>query len=43
MSQLVLYLSFSVSAFTDYAEKYQEIMDRQDYFHDVYGENGDEL
>lgn len=26
----------------DYAEKYQEIMDRQDYFHDVYGENENE-
>ncbi|XP_035514371.1 polyadenylate-binding protein-interacting protein 1 [Morone saxatilis] len=27
----------------EYAEKYQEIMDRQDYFHDVYGENGNEI
>ncbi|KAK2837877.1 hypothetical protein Q5P01_015089 [Channa striata] len=27
----------------EYAEKYQEIMDRQDYFHDIYGENGDEV
>ncbi|XP_069563985.1 polyadenylate-binding protein-interacting protein 1 [Brachyistius frenatus] len=26
----------------EYAEKYQEIMDRQDYFSDVYGENGNE-
>ncbi|CAI5649695.1 unnamed protein product [Oreochromis niloticus] len=27
----------------DYAEKYQEMLDRQDYFHDVYGENGNEV
>uniref|UniRef100_A0A3Q1JFL9 Polyadenylate-binding protein-interacting protein 1 n=1 Tax=Anabas testudineus TaxID=64144 RepID=A0A3Q1JFL9_ANATE len=27
----------------EYAEKYQEILDKQDYFHDVYGENGDEM
>ncbi|XP_026198903.1 polyadenylate-binding protein-interacting protein 1 [Anabas testudineus] len=27
----------------EYAEKYQEILDKQDYFHDVYGENGDEI
>ncbi|XP_034547838.1 polyadenylate-binding protein-interacting protein 1 [Notolabrus celidotus] len=27
----------------EYAEKYQEIMERQDYFHDMYGENGNEL
>uniref|UniRef100_A0A7N8XIJ3 Polyadenylate-binding protein-interacting protein 1 n=1 Tax=Mastacembelus armatus TaxID=205130 RepID=A0A7N8XIJ3_9TELE len=27
----------------EYAEKYQEILDRQDYFHDIYGENGDDL
>lgn len=27
----------------EYAEKYQEILDRQDYFHDIYGENGNEL
>ncbi|XP_044052313.1 polyadenylate-binding protein-interacting protein 1 isoform X2 [Siniperca chuatsi] len=26
----------------EYAEKYQEIMDRQGYFHDIYGENGNE-
>uniref|UniRef100_A0A1A7YLD9 Polyadenylate-binding protein-interacting protein 1 n=1 Tax=Iconisemion striatum TaxID=60296 RepID=A0A1A7YLD9_9TELE len=26
----------------EYAEKYQEILERQDYFHDVYGENGNE-
>ncbi|XP_070690244.1 polyadenylate-binding protein-interacting protein 1 [Pempheris klunzingeri] len=26
----------------EYAEKYQEILDRQDYFHDIYGENGNE-
>ncbi|XP_020499580.1 polyadenylate-binding protein-interacting protein 1 [Labrus bergylta] len=26
----------------DYAEKYQEILDRQDYFNDIYGENGSE-
>lgn len=26
----------------EYAEKYQEILDKQDYFHDVYGENGNE-
>ncbi|XP_056275840.1 polyadenylate-binding protein-interacting protein 1 isoform X2 [Pseudoliparis swirei] len=26
----------------DYAEKYQEILDRQDYFHDRDGENGNE-
>lgn len=26
----------------DYAEKYQEILDRQDYFNDLDGENGDE-
>lgn len=26
----------------DFAEKYQEIMDKQNYFHDVYGENGNE-
>uniref|UniRef100_UPI0037E93F0F polyadenylate-binding protein-interacting protein 1 n=1 Tax=Semicossyphus pulcher TaxID=241346 RepID=UPI0037E93F0F len=27
----------------EYAEKYQEILDRQDYFSDIYGENGNEL
>ncbi|XP_022063464.1 polyadenylate-binding protein-interacting protein 1 [Acanthochromis polyacanthus] len=27
----------------EYAEKYQEILDRQDYFHDIYGENGNEV
>ncbi|XP_029999897.1 polyadenylate-binding protein-interacting protein 1 [Sphaeramia orbicularis] len=27
----------------EYAEKYQEILDRQDYFHDVYGENGNDV
>ncbi|KAE8291916.1 Polyadenylate-binding protein-interacting protein 1 [Larimichthys crocea] len=27
----------------EYAEKYQEIMDRQHYFHDIYGENGNEI
>ncbi|XP_030594159.1 polyadenylate-binding protein-interacting protein 1 [Archocentrus centrarchus] len=27
----------------DYAEKYQEILDRQDYFHDIDGENGNEV
>ncbi|XP_018528622.1 polyadenylate-binding protein-interacting protein 1 [Lates calcarifer] len=27
----------------EYAEKYQEIMDKQDYFHDIYGENGNEV
>uniref|UniRef100_A0A8C6P4H2 Poly(A) binding protein interacting protein 1 n=1 Tax=Nothobranchius furzeri TaxID=105023 RepID=A0A8C6P4H2_NOTFU len=27
----------------EYAEKYQEILERQDYFHDVYGENGSEV
>ncbi|XP_041643719.1 polyadenylate-binding protein-interacting protein 1 [Cheilinus undulatus] len=27
----------------EYAEKYQEILDKQDYFHDAYGENGNEL
>ncbi|KAM4745716.1 polyadenylate-binding protein-interacting protein 1 [Anableps anableps] len=26
----------------EYAEKYQELLERQDYFHDVYGENGNE-
>lgn len=26
----------------DFAEKYQEIMDKQNYFHEVYGENGNE-
>lgn len=26
----------------EYAEKYQEILDRQDYFHDIDGENGNE-
>lgn len=26
----------------DFAEKYQEILDKQNYFHDVYGENGNE-
>ncbi|TNN27747.1 Polyadenylate-binding protein-interacting protein 1 [Liparis tanakae] len=26
----------------DYAEKYQEILDRQDYFHEQDGENGNE-
>lgn len=26
----------------DFAEKYQEIMDKQNYFHDVYGENENE-
>ncbi|XP_074525386.1 polyadenylate-binding protein-interacting protein 1 [Halichoeres trimaculatus] len=27
----------------EYAEKYQEILERQDYFHDIYGENGNDL
>nr|XP_046243974.1 polyadenylate-binding protein-interacting protein 1 isoform X2 [Scatophagus argus] len=27
----------------EYAEKYQEMLDRQDYFHDIYGENGNEV
>lgn len=27
----------------EYAEKYQEILDRQDYFHDIDGENGTEV
>ncbi|XP_061585514.1 polyadenylate-binding protein-interacting protein 1 [Cololabis saira] len=27
----------------EYAEKYQEILDRQDYFHDIDGENGNDL
>ncbi|KAF3695551.1 Polyadenylate-binding protein-interacting protein 1 [Channa argus] len=27
----------------EYAEKYQEILDKQDYFHDTDGENGDEV
>ncbi|XP_070821350.1 polyadenylate-binding protein-interacting protein 1 [Chaetodon trifascialis] len=27
----------------EYAEKYQEILDRQDYFHDNFGENGNEV
>ncbi|XP_059193824.1 polyadenylate-binding protein-interacting protein 1 [Centropristis striata] len=27
----------------EYAEKYQEILDRQDYFHDLDGENGNEI
>ncbi|KAM3610872.1 uncharacterized protein V6R79_009963 [Siganus canaliculatus] len=27
----------------EYAEKYQEILDRQDYFHDIDGENGNEI
>ncbi|XP_033474360.1 polyadenylate-binding protein-interacting protein 1 isoform X1 [Epinephelus lanceolatus] len=27
----------------EYAEKYQEIMDRQHYFHDIDGENGNDL
>ncbi|XP_024131923.1 polyadenylate-binding protein-interacting protein 1 [Oryzias melastigma] len=26
----------------EYAEKYQELLERQDYFHDFYGENGNE-
>uniref|UniRef100_A0A096LQC1 Polyadenylate-binding protein-interacting protein 1 n=1 Tax=Poecilia formosa TaxID=48698 RepID=A0A096LQC1_POEFO len=26
----------------EYAEKYQELLERQDYFHDAYGENGNE-
>ncbi|XP_028270981.1 polyadenylate-binding protein-interacting protein 1 [Parambassis ranga] len=26
----------------EYAEKYQEMLDRQDYFHDFFGENGNE-
>lgn len=33
----------SDSTFTEYAEKYQEILDRQDYFHDIDGENGNEV
>lgn len=32
----------SLAAFTEYAEKYQEILDRQDYFHDNCGDNGNE-
>lgn len=31
-----------VSALAEYAEKYQEMLARQDYFHDIYGENGNE-
>lgn len=27
----------------EYAEKYQEMLARQDYFHDTYGENGNEV
>ncbi|KAM4579300.1 LOW QUALITY PROTEIN: polyadenylate-binding protein-interacting protein 1 [Fundulus diaphanus] len=26
----------------EYAEKYQELLERQDYFHEAYGENGNE-
>lgn len=33
----------SACAFTEYAEKYQEILVKQDYFHDIYGENGNEM
>lgn len=41
--QPLLCFNAGVSAFTEYAEKYQEILDRQDYFHDIYGENGNEV
>ena len=41
--QLLLFLNVGLSAFTEYAEKYQEILDRQDYFSDADGENGNEL
>lgn len=30
------------SASAEYAEKYQEMLARQDYFYDTYGENGNE-
>lgn len=43
MFQPVLFLNVSLSAVTEYAEKYQEIMDKQDYFHDIYGENGNDV
>lgn len=29
--------------FAEYAEKYQEMLARQDYFHDTFGENGNEV
>lgn len=30
------------SASAEFAEKYQEMLARQDYFHDTFGENGNE-
>lgn len=29
--------------FEEYAEKYQELLVKQDFFHDAYGENGNEV
>lgn len=38
----VKFAADSFSAFIEYAEKYQELLERQDYFHDFDGENGNE-
>lgn len=32
----------SASLLSEYAEKYQELLEKQDYFHEVDGENGNE-
>ena len=36
-------LKVSLSGFTEYAERYQELLERQDFFDDTFdGENGNE-
>lgn len=42
MVQSLLCLNVFFSVFTKSAEKYQEMLDKQDYFPDYYGENGNE-
>lgn len=36
-------LNICLCFLTEYAEKYQELLVRQDFFHDAYGENGNEV
>ncbi len=42
----LLFSAYRSSVFfptTEYSEKYQEILDREDYFPDAYEENGNDL
>lgn len=41
-TKLVFFFVFFYFFSAEYAEKYQEMLARQDYFHDTYGENGNE-